>query len=145
MSHLETLAVMRGQVAEKDYSGALRLGRSELEHGRDSSQLLVLMATAGLLGDGEQCSLDEVREWLERAVKYAPQDVDAQLELGHFLDAVADEPRLAIPIFKAALGKAIEFLETALDGLDSTAGLHDQETQDHVRALRARASKLLAE
>jgi hypothetical protein len=143
MSHLDTLAAMRAQIREKDYTGALRLGRSELERGRDSSELLVLMATAGLLGDGEQCTIDEVREWLERAVKLDPHSVDAQLELGHFLDAVADEPQLAIPVFKGALEKSIDFLETALDGLDLTAELQDQETKEDIKALRERASKLL--
>lgn len=143
MSHLEKLATMRVQIA-KNYSGALQVGRSEIARGCDSSELLVLMAAAALLGEGEECSLDEVREWLERAVKCDPQNIDAHLELGHFLDAVADETSVAVPVFETALEKTIDFLETDLDGLNSTAGLQDAETQERVRALLARASRLLS-
>jgi lipopolysaccharide biosynthesis regulator YciM len=144
MSHIENLATMRAQIARKNYSDALRLGRSEIARGCDSSELLVLMATAALLGEGEECSLEEVREWLERAVECDPRNVDAHLELGHFLDTVVDESSVAIPVFETALEKTINLLETALDGLNSTAGLQDTKTQERVRALLARASRLLS-
>jgi uncharacterized membrane-anchored protein len=81
-SHSEALALMRARIAAKDYSVALQMGRAEMERSCDSSALLVLMSTAAQLGEGLDCSLDEIRDWLERAVKTDPQSVDALLEIG---------------------------------------------------------------
>lgn len=143
MSHLDVLVTMRDQIRNEEYSSALKVGRSELGRGYHSSELLVLMATAGQLGDGTDCSLDEVRAWLEQAVKLDPQNVDAQLELGHFLDAVVGEPTLAIPVFEAALGRAVDFLDAALEAINSTSNSQDDATRERVRAIRERASILL--
>src|SRR5688500_16812473 len=75
---------LAGLIAGKNYESALHMGRSELERGCGSSDLLLLMATAGQLSDGNSCSLDEVRGWLEQATIRSPESVEAWLELGHF-------------------------------------------------------------
>jgi hypothetical protein len=62
--HHDKLAAMRIEIANKNYEKALQLGRSEIERGCDSSDLLLLMATAGQLSEGDSCSLDDVRMWL---------------------------------------------------------------------------------
>jgi len=61
MSHLDQVALVRDHVTREEYSAAVALGRDELVGGRDSSELLVLMATASLLGDGNSGSLGEAR------------------------------------------------------------------------------------
>jgi hypothetical protein len=135
MSHLDQVALLRRQLTQKEYSEAISTGRRELASGCDSSELLVLMATAVLLSDGSGGSLDEARQWLERAANGDPRNVDASLELAHFLDAVADEPELAATVFESAALHAIKYLEDALAGLASVghAGVD----------LRSRATEIL--
>ena len=120
MSHLDQVALVRDHVTREEYSAAVALGRDELVGGRDSSELLVLMATASLLGDGNSGSLGEARQWLERAVNGDPRSVDASLELAHLLDAVEDEGQLAGQLFESAAAQSLGYLEDALAGLTST-------------------------
>jgi hypothetical protein len=120
MSHLDQVAVIRHHIAQHKYSEALLVGRHELARGRDSAELLVLMATVILLGDGNGGSLEEARQWLERATSGDPRSVDASLELAHFLDSVADEQQLAARGFESAGMQALGYLEDALAGLAST-------------------------
>jgi hypothetical protein len=144
-THSETLALIRARIAATDYSVALQIGRAEVERGCDSSALLVLMSTAAQLGEGLDCSLDEIREWLERAVKGDPQSVDALLELGFFLDVVADASELAIPRFENAIELSMSFLSVALAGLRATGDSQDETMQERVQSLRERATKLLSD
>jgi len=46
MNHHDRLTAIRAEIAGKNYEDALQIGRSELERGCDSSDLLLLMATA---------------------------------------------------------------------------------------------------
>jgi hypothetical protein len=144
MSHSDRLTAIRTEIAGKNYESALQMGRSELERGCGSSDLFLLMATAGQLSDGNSCSLDEVRGWLEQATITSPDNLEAWLELGHFLDAVADEPQLAASAFARALEKSVAFLEATLDGLGSTEPSHDEAMQGRLSELRQHALKLLS-
>lgn len=144
MSHQDRLAAIRLEIAAENYENALQMGRAELEQGQDSPDLLVLMATAGQLSGGDTCSLEEVRDWLEQATTASPENIEAWLELGHFLDAVVDEPSLAAAAFETAFKKSIDRLEATLDGLHSTAPSHDEATRDRLNDLRAYALKLLS-
>jgi hypothetical protein len=120
MSHLDQVAVIRNHIKQHQYSEAIRVGRGELARDCDSAELLVLMATAILLSDGNSGSLEEARQWLERATSGDPRSVDASLELAHLLDAVADEQELAAQGFESAGMQALGYLEDALAGLAST-------------------------
>jgi lipopolysaccharide biosynthesis regulator YciM len=145
MTHIHALAAMRADMRSRDYARAVRTGREELERERESSELLVLLAMAAQLADdGAGVTLDEVRFWLERAADSDPRNVDARLELGHFLDAVADRPTLAVDTFAAALEQAVEFVEAALDGLTSAAENADAATVERVMELRERAAERLS-
>jgi len=137
------LAAMRAKLADGGYEEALEIGRNEIERGCGSSDLLLLMATAGQLSDGVSCSLEDIRAWLEQASQDSPDNPEAWLELGHFLDAVADQPQLAASAFQKALERSVAALEAALEGLDSTASTHDEGRQAHIDDLRRRAQALL--
>jgi lipopolysaccharide biosynthesis regulator YciM len=145
MTHIHALAAMRADMRSRDYDRAVRIGRAELERDRESPELLVLLAMAAQLADdGAGVPLDEVRFWLERAADSDPRNIDARLELGHFLDAVAEPPALAVDTFEAALEQAVEFVEAALEGLASVAESGDPDTVERVRDLRERAVERLA-
>jgi hypothetical protein len=139
----DRLTAIRAQIANKNYEDAVRLGRAVLDGGCSSSDLLLLMATAGQLGDGSSCTLDEVRGWLEQATSFSPESPEPWLELGHFLEAVADEPRLAASAFERALEKSVDALAATLDGLDSTSSSHDEEMRGRLRKLRQDAIQRL--
>ena len=136
MSHLDQITVMQRHIAEQNYSEAILVGRHELASGCDSSELLVLLATAVLLSDGKNGSLDEARQWLERAAKGDPRNVDASLELAHFLDAVVAEQQLASQVFESAALQALGYLEDALAGLGSTGNAAPEVRQRIAEVLR---------
>jgi tetratricopeptide (TPR) repeat protein len=143
VSHHDRLAAMRRAIAEQDYEHALQIGRAEMERGCDSSDLLLLLATAGQLSEGTSCSLDDVRGWLEQATQLNPDNAEAWMELGHFLDAVADQPQLAVSAFERSLEKSVAVLQTTLDGLESTSSSQDEATRERLDHLRRHASELL--
>lgn len=101
------------------------------------------MATAGQLGDGSSCSLDDVRGWLDQATSLSPDSPETWLELGHFLDAVADEPQLAASAFETALEKSLAFLVATLDGLGSTAPSQDDAMKQRLTEVRQYVVSLL--
>jgi hypothetical protein len=144
MHYQDRLAAMRTEIAGEHYDNALEMGRAELERGCGSSDVLLLMATAGQLSDGNNCSLDEVHGWLKQATIMSPESPEAWLELGHFLDAVADEPQLAASAFEKALEKSVGCLAATLDGLGSTSSLHDEAMQGRLSELRKYALSLLS-
>ena len=141
--HHDRLAAMRRAIVDKNYEQALQIGRAEMERGCDSSDLLLLLAAAGQLSEGTSCSLDDVRGWLEQATQLNPDNADAWMELGHFLDAVADQPQLAVSAFERALEKSVAVLQTTLDGLESTSSSQDEATRERLDHLRLHASELL--
>jgi lipopolysaccharide biosynthesis regulator YciM len=146
VSHIHALAEMRADMRSSDYARAVRTGRAELERGRESTELLVLLAMAAQLAEPlDDVTQDDVRFWLERAADADIRNVDAQLELGHFLDAVAGTPALAVDAFGAALEQAIDFVEAALGGLTSAVETADESTVDRVRKMREGAAERLSE
>lgn len=144
VSHHDRLAAMRTAIVEKNYEQALQMGRAEMDRGCDSSDLLLLLAAAGQLSEGDSCTLDDVHGWLERATQLNPDNAEAWMELGHFLDAVADQPQLAVSAFEKALEKSVAVLEATLDGLESTSSSQDEATRERLDHLRQRAGKRLS-
>jgi tetratricopeptide (TPR) repeat protein len=142
VSHHDRIVAMRRAIADKNYEQALQIGRAEMERGRDSSEVLLLLATAGQLSEGNSCSLDDVREWLERATELSPDNAEAWMELGHFLDAVADQPQLAVFAFERALEKSVAVLEATLVGLESTSSSQDAATRERLDHVRRHAGAL---
>jgi lipopolysaccharide biosynthesis regulator YciM len=146
VSHIHALAEMRADMRSSDYARAVRTGRVELDRGRESTELLVLLAMAAQLAEPQDgITQDDVRFWLERAADADVRNVDAHLELGHFLDNVADTPALAVDAFEAALEQSIEFVEAALDGLASAVETADEATVDRVRKIRELAAERLTD
>jgi lipopolysaccharide biosynthesis regulator YciM len=146
VSHIHALAEMRADMRSSDYARAVRIGRVELDRGRESTELLVLLAMAAQLAEPQDgITQDDVRFWLERAADADVRNVDAQLELGHFLDNVADTPALAVDAFAAALEQSIEFVEAALEGLTSAVETADEATVERVRKIRELAAERLTD
>lgn len=136
--HESALAAVRHRLRARQFAEAIELGRAELASGRESAELLVLIAVAGQLEDGESCTLEEVREWLQTATRLDPTSVDALVEYGCHLDAVADQPELAVPVFEDALERSIGYLEAALEGLESAVEVADERLRARLAELRTR-------
>lgn len=98
-----------------DHDEALRLANELLTQMPLSGELLVRV---GLLLQlvRDEGSLDEIEEKLGSAVVCAPSNVDASIELGHFLYAVRDKSNEALPYFESAREKAETLLKEALIG-----------------------------
>jgi tetratricopeptide (TPR) repeat protein len=132
MSHFDQIALVRSHMKEERYAEAVEVGRSELARQVDSSELLVLMANAVMLGDGNSGTLEEARAWLERAITSDPQNVEARLELGHFLDAVAGEPNEAARVFESAAELSLRQIDDALGGLVSVGDDTTREARGRI-------------
>jgi hypothetical protein len=81
---------------------------------------------------------------LEQATQLNPDNADAWMELGHLLDAVADQPQLAASAFERALERSLVVLESTLDGLESTTPSQDEVTRERMDNLRRRVGQLLS-
>lgn len=138
-THSAVVASLRARLASHQYAEALKEARSALAEGFDSSDVLILAATAGQLGDGEDCSLGEIRSWLEQAAAADPRNAEAHIELGHFLDAVMDEPQAAVYAFDTALAASVDRLDATLDGIVSSVDARDVQRNARLRALLDRA------
>ena len=144
-THSKIVATLRTQLANRQYADALEGARAALGRGYDSSEVLILATCAGQLGEGDDCTLDEIRLWLEQAAAGDPRNVEAPMELGHFLDAVADEPSAAARAFDSALERSIDLLEVTLDGIASTIDERDAKDRARLQELLERAeSRVLA-
>jgi hypothetical protein len=135
---------LRASLKEGRYADVLQIGRERIKQGIESSELLILMSTAGQLSEADICSLQEVKEWLELAIEIDPDNINAKVELGHFLDAVMDDHQPAMAMFESAVEGAIELLKSALDGLGSAVDETNGDEQEHLKALQRRALELLS-
>jgi hypothetical protein len=81
-----------------------------------SVALTLQWTTLAQLKEGDEPSLDAIRRALESAVQLEPDAPAAGIELGHFLDAVEDDPRSAAKTFSEAAAVARRLLREALVG-----------------------------
>ncbi|HXU46834.1 MAG TPA: hypothetical protein VN783_15000 [Thermoanaerobaculia bacterium] len=68
-----------------------------------SADLWILRGDLILLSDDGDHPLDAALESYRTAVAKEPDHLEAHLQLGHYLDAVADDPAAAAPWFRRAI------------------------------------------
>nr|AGC72575.1 hypothetical protein [uncultured bacterium A1Q1_fos_1870] len=100
---------------EKKLGEALCVLEELLREHPHSSELLVQRAMLQQLASGDH-SLEDIECDLRAAQLLAPSHPAPQLELGHFLYAVRDSAKEALPCFHVARGLAAEALKEALLG-----------------------------
>jgi hypothetical protein len=79
----------------KDYVAALAEVEGLIEGWPGNGHLSVLWACLVQLQDDPKHDLDDVKRALQRAIDLEPSSPAAAIELGHFLDAVEDDPGAA--------------------------------------------------
>jgi tetratricopeptide (TPR) repeat protein len=99
---------------EGQYDRALDEVEGLLRSWPGSARLHILWASLVQLQENPAQGLDEVKKVLQRAVAIDPDSPAGALELGHFLDAVEDNPRAASKVFAEAILLARRLL---IDGL----------------------------
>jgi hypothetical protein len=109
---LEQVDTLRQQ---RRISEALQCVERLLREEGSSSELLVRRAVLQQL-DAEVHALDQIEEDLRLAQLQSPGHLEAQLELGHFLYAVRDQPGEALPHFHSARSRACASLKEAFIG-----------------------------
>lgn len=109
---LERVDTLRQQ---RRFAEALQSVESLLREEGISSELLVRRAILQQLDAGVH-ELDPVEQDLRNAQLLSPGHLEAQLELGHFLYAVRDQPGEALPLFHSARSRACASLKEAFIG-----------------------------
>jgi hypothetical protein len=120
MTNLQTfrqkLAVVSRRWDEEHYDAAL----AEVEALRDAwpgnAHLLILWARLVQLQEDAKHSLEEAKQVLQQAAELDKASPAAAIELGHFLDAVEDNPQAASRYFAEGAAAARRLLIEALVG-----------------------------
>jgi tetratricopeptide (TPR) repeat protein len=99
---------------DKQYDRALGEIEELLKSWPGNSQLYVLWASLVQLQEEPTHSLEEVKEALQRAMEMDKNSPAGTIELGHFLDAVEDDPQAASKAFSEGIRSARRLL---IDGL----------------------------
>jgi tetratricopeptide (TPR) repeat protein len=99
---------------DKQYDTALTEVEELLEVWPGNAQLYVLWASLVQLQDQPAHGLAEVKKALQAAVELDASSPAGAIELGHYLDAVEDEPRAAVKVFSEGVNAARRLL---IDGL----------------------------
>jgi predicted Zn-dependent protease len=113
----------------KEYDVALQLIEELLKSWPGNARLHLLWASLVQLQEDPSHSLQEARKTLELAVVLDPMAPAGAIELGHYLDAVEDDPAAAMRAFSEGIAVARRLL---IDGLlgQARALLHrDQRKQ----------------
>jgi tetratricopeptide (TPR) repeat protein len=101
---------------DEDYDAALAAVEESQTSWPGNPQLSILWATLVQLQDNPVHGLDEVKKALHRAIELDKDSPAAATELGHFLDAVEDNPNAASKAFADAITSARRLLIDALLG-----------------------------
>lgn len=101
---------------EKKYDQALSQTEELRAEWPGNAKLLVLWASLVQLQEEPEHSLDDAKAALQIALELDEDSPAAAIELGHFLDAVEDEPRAAAKVFAVAAQSARQLLTEALLG-----------------------------
>ncbi len=110
---------------DKKFGEALRAVNELMPSAPYAGELLVRLGMLLQVVDDDS-TLEKVETALRAAETCAPGNLDASIELGHFLYAVRDQPREALVHFEAAHEKATTSLKDALIGkIKCHADLHD--------------------
>lgn len=82
----------------------------------DNPQALVMWASLLQLLDESEYSLDDAKKALRQAMDFDDASPVPAIELGHFLDAIEDDPKAASHTFMRAISQARNLLVEALIG-----------------------------
>lgn len=115
-SFKQQLAAVSGHWNNEEYGAALAEVEALREVWPGNAHLLVLWAGLVQLGDDPRLTLDQAKRALRRAGELDPSSPAAAIELGHFLDAVDDDPRAAARVFAAGVATARRLLAEGLIG-----------------------------
>jgi tetratricopeptide (TPR) repeat protein len=100
--------------AKRDYDKALSIVEELLKTCPGSAALNIMWASLVQLQEDPDHDLDEVKKALESAVQLDKDSPAGPIELGHFYDAVEDNPHAASRAFAEGIAKARHLL---IDGL----------------------------
>ncbi len=103
-------------MAEKQYDAAFSQVEELMARWPGNSQLHVLWATIVQLHDAPAHTLDDAKLALQTAAALDESSPAAPIELGHFLDAVEDNPQAASKAFSDGIRTARRLLIDALLG-----------------------------
>lgn len=112
----QKVSKVQGLMAESQYDTALCQVEELLARWPGNSQLHILWATLVQLHDAPAHTLDDAKRALQTAVALDESSPAAPIELGHFLDAVEDNPQAASKAFADAIRAARRLLIDALLG-----------------------------
>jgi len=101
---------------EADYDSALAEVQRLLEQWPGNGHLHILWSGLVQLQEDPQHSLDEIKQALQRAIDLDRSSPTGAIELGHFLDAVDDDPRAASKAFSEGVAVARQLLIEGLIG-----------------------------
>lgn len=99
-----------------EYDTALRDVELLLEQWQGNPQLQILRGSLIQLQGRAAATLDDAKQALQSAVELDPSSPAASIELGHFFDAVEDNPGAAAKIYAKAITNARRLLIEALIG-----------------------------
>ncbi len=117
-----------------DYDAALAEVEGLLKDWPGNGHLHILWARLVQLQDDPKNSLDDVRRALQRAVDLDRSSPAAAIELGHFLDAVEDDPRAASRAYAGGIAAARRLLIEGLIG-QAKALLQLDKKEESLRCL----------
>ncbi len=115
----QRLAKIHREWGAERYDVALRAVENLLKDFPGNSNLHIFWANLVQLQDKPRHSLDEARKALEKAAVFDMDSPSGAIELGHFLDAVVDDPQSASKAFSEGITAARRLL---IDGLLGQAG-----------------------
>ncbi|HQU41923.1 MAG TPA: hypothetical protein PK867_03890 [Pirellulales bacterium] len=115
-SFTKALANVSRLWAENDFEAALKEAEDLLEAWKGNAHLHILRASLIQLQEHPTSTLDDAKQALQDAIDLDTSSPAAAIELGHFLDAVEDDPRAASKVYTKALGQARRLLIEGLIG-----------------------------
>ncbi len=112
----QKISKVQGLMAERRYDIALSQVEELMAQWPGNSQLHILWATIVQLHDAPAHTLDDAKQSLQMAAALDESSPAAPIELGHFLDAVEDNPQAASKAFSDGIRTARRLLIDALLG-----------------------------
>lgn len=112
----QNLSVISRFWEEKDYDAALEKVEELRQTWPGNSHLHILWASLVQLQEDSKLDLEEAKEALEQAIDLDKSSPASVIELGHFLDAVEDNPQAAAKAYSDGVALARHLLLEGLIG-----------------------------
>jgi tetratricopeptide (TPR) repeat protein len=116
----QVLAAVSRLWAENRYDAALAQVEAALKVWPGNAHLHILWASLVQLQEDPKHSLDKAKKALQQAIDLDPTSPAGAIELGHFLDAVEDNPRAASRAYADGVAAARQSLIEGLIGQAKT-------------------------